>query len=104
MKHIDTRTADFTDSMVNTTYLLIAADAACDVNNTKEERHRASALVTTLLDAAQKGGFKQRDTLHKLLQRVNRSDHAAEMARQACAFIPNIAEIEQKFLAGDLDD
>lgn len=104
MKPLHKKTACGTDLLSAAGVLLLAAGAAFDKNHPSEGRQRATAVMTNLLNAAHTGGFKQRDILHTLLQRGERSDRVRKMAQQACAAIPNAAEIVQESLAIDSDE
>lgn len=98
---LHTKSADGTDLVSVAGVLLLAAGAVADENNSPDARQRAKALMMNLLNAAHAGGFKQRDILHTLLQRGERSDRVREMARQACAAVPNVVEIVRSSLALD---
>ena len=104
MQPIHTKTADGIDLLSAAGVLLISAGAAFDKNHPAEARQRATEVMTNLLNAAHNAGFKQRDILHTLLQRGERSDRVREMAKQACALIPNAAEIVQASLAIGSDE
>lgn len=93
MQPIHTKSADGKDLLSPAGVLLVAAGAAFDENHDPDGRKRGLAVMTNMLNAAHKGGFKQRDILHTLLQRGERSDRVREMATKACAAIPNVVEI-----------
>lgn len=93
MQPIHTKSADGKDLLSPAGVLLVAAGAAFDKNHPAEARQRATTLMTNMLNAAHKGGFKQRDILDTLLANGERSDRVREMATQACAAIPNVVEI-----------
>lgn len=93
MQPIHTKSPDGKDLLSPAGVLLVTAGAAFDANHDPAGRKRAIAVMTNLLNAAHKGGFKQRDILHTLLQRGERSDRVREMATQACSAIPNVVEI-----------
>lgn len=98
MKPIDTRYAFVRDSEFIVGCLFRAADLAADENISLDSRQCANKLMTNILNAAQSGGFKERDMLHTLLQRGDRSERVRAMAQRASTVIPNFDEILQKTL------